>query len=308
MKSGYVAILGIPNAGKSTLLNTLLGDKIAAVSNKPQTTRKRLTGIHSTEGSQVIFLDTPGIHRSEKLLNRFLLAEISEAVTDADVLCYLVASDQSTPETLLTFFREHRQSHPDKKCLAVLTKVDKVTSWQEKGEEVAKDLDGIRPMPVSAVTGFGLKEFLSEIVKLLPEGPTYYPTDQLTDVHLRDIAAEIIREKATTLTFEEIPYSLTVEIGAFKESPELTRIEALIFVEQDSQKGIVIGKGGEQIKKIGTEARRDLEKLLSTKVFLDLRVKVDKNWTKDPVKLARHGYVIGRLKSVKLKVQSAKQQ
>lgn len=292
MKSGTVAILGIPNAGKSTLLNAVLGEKIAAVSDKPQTTRKKLIGIHSTEEAQIIFLDTPGIHRSEKLLNQFLLSEILQAASDADLLCYLVAVDQSIPEALITFFREHQERYPSLKTIICLTKIDKLATVASRADEVSKAFGGLTPILVSAVTGQGLPELLREIVGLLPEGPAHYPNDELTDAPLRDIAAEIIREKATAATFEEIPYSLAVGIEAFKESPELTRIEAKIFVEQESQKGILIGKGGSQIKKVGTEARRELEKLVGTKVFLDLRVKVDKNWTKDPQKLARHGYVI----------------
>ena len=169
MKSGYVAILGVPNAGKSTLLNAILGDKIAAVSDKPQTTRKRLIGIHSTEEAQIIFLDTPGIHRSEKLLNRFLLSEISEAVSDADLLCYLVAVDQLIPEPLITFFEEHQKTHPDKKTLVILTKIDKSASWEAVGKEVARVFGGLKPIGVSAVTGAGLPEFLSAIATLLPE-------------------------------------------------------------------------------------------------------------------------------------------
>lgn len=305
-RAGYIAILGSPNAGKSTLLNALLKEKIAAVTDKPQTTRKRLKGIFSTKNCQMIFLDTPGIHYSDKKLNQFMAKEVEEAIYDADVLCYLVAMDQGVSPLLLNIFENTQKKYPKKPFIWVLNKTDLKTSLRAKRGNpwiVPKgDPFEASPAPgglamteevirVSALKKQGLEELLQKIESLLSEGPSFYPEDDLTDSHVRDLSAEIIREKLMNLMYDEIPYSAAVEIVSFKEAPEKTHITANILVEHDSQKGMVIGIGGRMIKEIGVQARREIEPLVGTKVFLELKVKVDKNWTKNSAKLARYGYI-----------------
>ncbi len=288
-RAGYIAILGSPNAGKSTLLNAILKEKIAAVTDKPQTTRKRLKGIFSTQDCQMIFLDTPGIHTSDKQLNKFMMKEVEEAISDADVLCYLVAMDQGVSPTLLNIFENGQKKYPRKPFIWVLNKTDLKNShissppplFKEKNFEILK---------ISALTQQGLKELIQKIESLLPDGPSFYPEDDLTDSHVRDLSAEIIREKVMNLMYDEIPYSAAVEIVSFKEEAKKAHITANILVEHDSQKGMVIGVGGRMIKEIGVQARREIEPLVGTKVFLELKVKVDKNWTKNAAKLARYGY------------------
>lgn len=303
-KSGYVALLGVPNAGKSTLLNALLTEKLAAVCDKPQTTRKRFKGILNSKSSQIIFLDTPGIHTSEKKLNQFMHSEINEAINDADVLCFLIPVDQKLSAQVEQLVKKHSAKQP----LIFLTKCDLDKKMWRLDINKALLLSHGKVLPVSAVTGSELKKLVQSIEKKLPEGQPYYPIDELTDVNMRDIAAEIIREKIMELTHQEIPYSTAVVIESYKDpelsDPELleddeptlksdkplTRIEATIIVEQDSQKGIVIGKSGALIKQIGSMARSDLEQIVGNQVFLGLNVKVDKNWTKNPSKLKQYGY------------------
>ncbi|MDO8519778.1 MAG: GTPase Era [Deltaproteobacteria bacterium] len=304
MKSGYVAIIGRPNAGKSTLINKILGEKLAAVTDKPQTTRSRFLGIYSTDDCQIIFLDTPGVHESEKKLNQYMMEEVGAAVQDADVVLLLFDGTRKD-EFFEKFVNELIAKNPAKKVLSVVNKMD-LPPFEKGGP------GGI--FPISALRGTGVPELLTQIYELLSEGPAYYPTDELTDKPLRDIAAEIIREKAMELTFQEIPYSLAVEILSFKEEPKITRIEASLIVESESQKGMVIGKGGKLIKQIGSESIKDIKRLLGglasppplakpmepppqrpfgpcyVKVLLKLKVKVDKNWTKNPARLAAYGY------------------
>lgn len=291
-KSGYIAILGAPNAGKSTLLNAILKEKIAPVTDKPQTTRKLLKGIYSTDDCQMIFLDTPGVHRSEKQLNRFMLKEIDQAITDADVLVYLFSVDDPETGVMLDLIRGVK-SRCSKKAIILINKIDlPVEMHRLDVEALRREFSDMNGYPVSAKNGAGLDDLMAVLTGLLPSGPAFYPEDDLTDENIRDISAEIIREKAMDLTYQEIPYSLTVDVRSFKESPTLTRIEANLIVEHDSQKGMVVGEGGRMIKQIGMRARKDIETLLGTKVFLDLKVKVDKNWTKNSAKLARYGYSI----------------
>ncbi len=281
-KSGYIAILGAPNSGKSTLLNAILKDKIAAVTDKPQTTRKRLKGIYTTDSCQMIFLDTPGIHYSEKKLNRFMMDEINQAIADADILCYLVSLDQPSFPKIKTL---------SKPSLLVINKSDLPEQARKTSrEKLCRLFPDLPCVLISALQKTGIDNFLRMVEGLMNEGPRFYPEDELTDASLREISAEIIREKVFESMHQEIPYATAVEIIHFKESADRHRIEALIIVEQESQKGMVIGKGGAMIKKIGSSARVDLEKLVGTKVFLDLKVKVDKNWTKNQGKLDHYGY------------------
>ncbi len=302
-KSGFVALLGVPNAGKSTLLNSLLGEKLTAVCDKPQTTRKRFKGILNSKSSQIIFLDTPGIHTSDKKLNQFMHAEVDEAIRDADVLCFLLPVDQKLPQSLAQLIKKLESKKP----LIFLTKCDLEKKLWKLDITEALSLSNAKIVPISAVSGESLKILLQALERRLPEAPALYPVDELTDVSMREIAAEIIREKIVELTHQEIPYSTAVVIDTYKDpinfpSPlegegaqrggekVMTHIEASIIVDQDSQKGIVIGKGGELIKQIGSLARADLQKIIGTQVFLGLNVKVDKNWTKNPARLMQYGY------------------
>ena len=281
MKSGFVAIIGPPNVGKSTLLNKILGEKLTAVTDKPQTTRSRFLGIYSTGDCQIIFLDTPGAHESAKQLNQYMMQEVAGAINDADVVLFLF--DGTKEDTFFDqFVNELIVKHPSKNFLTVVNKLD-----LRRG-----DIHGAHS--ISALTGEGVQNLLTTIQNLLPEGPAYYPTDELTDKNLRYLASEIIREKAMELTFQEIPYSLAVEIISYKEEPEIVRIEANLIVEQESQKGMVIGQGAKLIKEIGIKSRKDIEKLIDNNVYLKLNVKVDKSWTKNPARLDHYGY--GKMK------------
>ena len=289
-RSGFIAIIGRPNTGKSTLLNAILGEKVAIVSARPQTTRNAIRGVHNTDDAQMVFIDTPGIHRLTGLLNEFMVREALNAVPDVD--CVLLVVDSSRrpcgDERLII---ENLKSVKAPVVLA-LNKVDVV----EKGallpliKEYSRLFDFAETMPISALTGEGLPELTGVLKGFLPEGPRYFPDDILTDELERTIAGEIVREKVFRLTKQEIPYSVAVEIEEFREKKGLISIKAAINVERDSQKGIVIGKRGAMLKKIGISAREDIEKLLNTKVYLELFVKVTKDWTKNKKALKEFGY------------------
>lgn len=290
-KSGYIALIGTPNAGKSTLLNTILGEKLAAVSPKAQTTRKNFLGILTTEKYQMIFLDTPGLHQSPKLINQYMIEELDEAVKEADLCVYLVPVDELFHEEVKLFHEKISKKYPQKKFLLVLNKCD--LDFKEHLidiHQLKSDFPDLHCAPLSALKAEGIQEFLTTVEAMLPEGPAYYPDDQISSSNMRDIVSELIREQAMSLLHQEIPYALAVQITAYKEKESLTKIEADLIVERDSQKGMVVGKGGEMIKKIGSCAREVIEAQIDDKVLLKLRVRLDKNWTKDPKKMARYGY------------------
>ncbi len=290
--SGYVAILGLPNVGKSTMLNSFLGQKMAITCDKPQTTRHKILGIKNTPEAQILFLDTPGVHQSHKSLNDWMMDRTWEALSDADLTVLVLTvphsgAEREAQEKLWEKLRDSGKPY----CLA-FNKIDffemeKLALEQKKWA----DRDPEHPViAVSALNKFGFDLLENEIVKRLPLGPPFYPLDQTTDHSQRFAAAEMVREKILQLTHQEIPYSVAVVIEDFKEpKPEdkkkVVRIRAAIIVERDSQKIIVIGKGGEMIKKIGMLARLDLEKELEEKVFLELFVRVEKDWTKDKQKV-----------------------
>lgn len=293
-KSGFVALLGRPNVGKSTLMNRILGVKIAIVTNKPQTTRDRIAGIHTGEKGQIVFLDSPGIHRPGKALNVHMVKTAERIASESDIAVHLVDNrpgDSGEEETLV---RGVLANLSVPRLLAV-NKVDLL------GESAAVELrdrlmgTGLyrEGYLLSAKTGRGVEGFLSGIFAILPEGPAYYPEEDLTDLPMRFIAQEIIREKLFEALSEELPYSIAVSIEEYKEEPEkrLIRIRAEICVERDSQKGILIGKGGRMLKRIGTEARQDLEKETGERVYLELFVKVEKDWSRNETMLRRLGYV-----------------
>ena len=295
-KSGFVAIIGRPNVGKSTLLNAILGEKIAIVSKKPQTTRNKIRGIKNIENAQIIFLDTPGIHTAKGYLNKFMVKEALSALEDVDCIIYMVEAAREVIEEELFIIENFKKVAPDGQPPVILC-INK-TDMAEKNkllpliDQYSKLYAFKEIIPLSAAKGEGVDELLKLIIQLLPEGPKYFPEDILTDLPERFVAAEIVREKVFEFTKQEIPYSTAVVVDRFKENPQkkLVSISATINVERDSQKGIIIGKKGSMLKQIGTSARIDIERLLGTKVFLELFVKVQKDWTKDKKMLKEFGY------------------
>ncbi len=281
-RAGVVALLGRPNAGKSTLLNHILGEKLAIVTRKPQTTRSRILGIHTREDAQILFVDTPGLHPGEKALNIALNAQVHEAADDCDVALLLVDGEWGDEHRQLAARMQKRGAT----VLAVGTKADLRAAphgWPPEGVDQA--------LRVSARNGEGVSALLDAIVAGLPVSPAFYPEDELSDRSLRWLAAEEVREAAFEALDQEIPYSLAVEVIEFDESrPDLVRIRANLLVERESQKGIVIGRGGEMIKRIGMRARPPIQKLTGTKVHLELRVKVEPKWAKRPNRLRELGY------------------
>lgn len=291
-KSGFVALLGAPNAGKSTLLNRMLGEKLSITSPKPQTTRNRIMGVVHREASQMVILDLPGIHKASGPLNRHMVQTAMDAAADVDLILFLIDAARPEPEgeeMVLAKLAERKGP-----VILVLNKVDLVdkpdllpllTRWSE-----AYDFKAL--VPVSARTGEQVEELLALMEESLPEGQALFPEDTLTDLPERFLAAEVVREKIFRLTGQELPYAtaVTVEEFAEQESPPLVRISALIHVEKDSQKGIVVGSQGSMIKKIGTQARRDLEGMLGVKVFLSLLVRVERNWSRSVQAMKKMGY------------------
>ena len=289
-RSGFVAIIGRPNAGKSTILNAFLGEKISIVSEKPQTTRNIIRGVKNTSECQIVFVDTPGIHKGKGLLNEFMLKEALSSLRGVDAVLYLVeAQSPLTGDDQLIIEGLKHASSP---VVLAVNKIDMVE--KRRLLPLIKEYSALFPfsdiVPVSALKGDGVEELLKIIAKMLPEGPKYFPEDILTDQPVRFIAAEIIREKVFIFTRQEVPYSVAVVIEGFKETEGLVSISAVINVEKDSQKGIIIGRGGQMLKKIGSAARVDIEDLLGTKVFLELFVRVSKDWTKKPSYLKEFGY------------------
>lgn len=295
--SGYIAVIGRPNVGKSTLMNRILGEKIAIVSPKPQTTRLRQLGIYTQEKVQIVFIDTPGIHQPRHKLGEFMVSVALEALRDADVILFVV--DVSVPpdtedRRVAALLQESRTGSP---IVLACNKIDRA-----KPDQLVANTDAYRALvpeadwtTLTATKGDGVDDLLTRLIAKLPAGPQFFPDDQLSETSLRDIAAEIVREKALLNTDQEVPHAVAVEVEEFKErSATLTYIGANLYVERDSQKGILIGKGGAMLKKISSEARADLEKLLDTQVYLDLRVKVLKNWRRDEAMLRRLGYKINK--------------
>jgi GTP-binding protein Era len=291
-KSGFISILGRPNVGKSTLLNRVLGEKIAIVTEKPQTTRNRILGIKNVEGGQFIFIDTPGIHRGRTELSKRMVRTAVASGRDVDLLLFLI--EASSP--LVEEDREMIKSLKGSKGVPflVINKIDLVK--KENLLPIMDQYQRLHPfqkiIPISAANGEGVDILLDEIMKSLPESPPYYPEDMITDQTERFLASEIIREKVIHQSYQEIPYSTAVTIEEFKEHPEknLVVIKGTVYVESDSQKKILIGKGGQKLKNIGEMARKELEAFLGRRVFLELWVNVEKNWTRDPHALNRLGY------------------
>lgn len=292
MKAGYVAIIGQPNVGKSTLLNRLIGEELAIVTPKPQTTRENILGILNKENAQVVFLDTPGFHKSNKPLNVSMLENIEEALKDADIVVLVVEPKKIPDRIEMELFNRIAPSPSPlpqgERVIIVINKIDGVMTepWGHVVERYYSEFKNSPTIALSAKTGQGCEILVNKIIDQLPEGEPFYPQDEFTTHNMRFLAAEIIREQAMINLKQELPYALKVDISSFKEEPGkigLARIQATIIVEKDSQKGIVIGAGGSMIKKIGTIAREKIEKLTGTKVFLELFVKVEKDWTKNVI-------------------------
>lgn len=296
-RSGFVCVAGLPNAGKSTLINRILDSKLLAVSEKPQTTRNNILGIFTSKDSQVIFIDTPGYHNMEKAINKYYVKEAVSASKKADIVVYLFDVKESLTKKLSfndEFISEILKSKHKDRIIPVLSKAD--TAKQAdilKAEKTLAERYGYKTseiIKVSSTLSLGVAQLMQLISKKLPEGPKYYPEDELTDRDLRFLCAELIREKIFILTKEEIPYSTAVQITKYEEKPDIHRIYADIYVEKESQKGIIVGEGARMIKSIGSEARKDIEKLTGTKVYLELFVRVRKDWTKDELFLKELGY------------------
>lgn len=293
-KSGFVTLIGRPNVGKSTLMNRMIGQKIAITSNKPQTTRNRIQTVHTDERGQIVFVDTPGIHRAKNKLGEYMVGAAEKTIGEVDVVCWLVE-----PTTYIGAGERHIIERLKKvKCpvILVINKVDTI-----KKEEILpvidcyrRELDFDEIVPVSARSGANVNELIDTIYRYLPYGPMFYDEDTVTDQPMRQIVAELIREKALHALNEEIPHGIAVVIDSMKErrSPKgvITDIQATIICERDSHKGIIIGKGGEMLKKIGANARYEIERQLETKVNLQLWVKVKKEWRDSDVLIKNFGY------------------
>jgi GTP-binding protein Era len=291
-RAGFISILGRPNVGKSTLFNRILGEKIAIITEKPQTTRNRILGIKNVEGGQLIFLDTPGLHEGRSELNQRMVRTAMASGQDAEILLFII--EASLP--LVEKDRQMIESFKGSKGIPylVINKIDLVK--RETLLPIIDQYQRLHPfykiIPISAITGEGVDILLDEILKVLPESPPYFPEEMVTDQAERFLVSEIIREKVIQQCYQEIPYSTAVTIEEFKERPErnLVFIRGTIHVERNSQKRILIGKGGQKLRRIGEMARKEAEAFLERRVFLELWVNVEKDWTRDPRALNRLGY------------------
>jgi len=300
-RAGFAAIVGRPNVGKSTLLNRLLGQKLAIVSPKPQTTRSRILGVVTRPGAQVALLDTPGLHSARGGLNARMVQQALQTLNEADVAMFLI--EAGSPAIDAATRRALDQVKAAKKpTLLVINKIDALSRAQLLPliDRWRREHDWTEVYPLSALTGENVEGLLEAVARHLPEGPPLFPEDQWTDVPEREMVAELVREQILHQTEQEVPYSAAVVVEEFDESERamgprgLTRISATVLVERDSQKAILIGRGGARLKEIGTKARKQIEKLLGCKVFLQLHVKVEKDWTQTSRGLRRAGYPEGR--------------
>ena len=293
MKSGFVALIGRPNVGKSTLMNTLIGQKIAITSNKPQTTRNRIQTVFTDERGQIVFLDTPGIHKAKNKLGEYMVKVSTRTLRDVDVVLWLIE-----PSTFIGEGDEHIfeiLSNVEVPVILAVNKMDSLKRKEDMLEVIAKYSSKMKfadIVPVSALKGTNTDELLKVIFKYLDEGPMYYDEDTVTDQPIKQIAAELIREKALRFLQDEIPHGIAVEIDTFnyRDSGDIVDIEAAIVCEKDSHKGIIIGKGGSMLKRIGSAARKDIENLLDCKVNLKVWVKVRPKWRDSDVQMKNFGY------------------
>lgn len=290
-RCGFCAIVGRPNVGKSTLLNRLIGQKLAITSHKPQTTRHSILGVKTMASAQIIYVDTPGIHkRGDHAMNRYLNRTARSALTDVDLILFVVEALRWTDEDQAVLDALSRLNMP---VLLAVNKIDTLKNKEELLpylENISGKYDFTAVVPLSARKGDNLEPLEKQVIACLPEGEHIFPDDQLTDRSERFFAAELIREQLTRRYAKEIPYALTVEIEKFEEEGNLYRIDALIWVERQGQKNIIIGAKGEALKEVGTQARKEMEKFFDKKVFLQLWVKVKKSWSSDEGALSRLGY------------------
>jgi len=289
-RSGLVAVVGRPNVGKSTLINRILNQKIAIVTNKPQTTRKQQLGIFTRQDAQILFVDTPGIHKPHNRLGEYMMVNADDAIRDADVILWVLDATtppQSGEQIIAEKLAGRRGSTP---VILALNKADLLPEHPDLTAHLEL-VEHVQALTISALNGDGVSAMLDAIVELVPQGPRYYPADQVSEVNMRFIASEIIREAVIENTEQEIPYSVAVEIQEYKErSEDMTYISATIYVERDSQKGIIVGKRGSMIKRIGVYAREELAKAVGTKVYLELHAKVLKDWRSNEGFMRRVGY------------------
>ncbi|MEB5792242.1 GTPase Era [Staphylococcus hominis] len=291
-KSGFVSIIGRPNVGKSTFMNRVIGHKIAIMSDKAQTTRNKIQGVMTREDAQIIFLDTPGIHKPKHKLGDYMMRVAKNTLSEIDAIMFMVNVNEDIgrgDEYIMEMLKNVKTP-----VFLVLNKIDLVhpDALMPKIEKYKTYMDFTEIVPISALEGLNVDHFIDVLKYYLPEGPKYYPDDQISDHPEQFVVGEIIREKILHLTSEEIPHAIGVNVDRMiKESEERVRIEATIFVERDSQKGIVIGKGGKKLKEVGKRARRDIEMLLGSKVYLELWVKVQKDWRNKVNFIRQMGYV-----------------
>lgn len=290
-KSGFVAIVGRPNVGKSTLLNRIVGQKIAIMSDKAQTTRNKIQGVYTTPDAQLIFIDTPGIHKPRHRLGDFMVETAYSAIREVDAVLFMIAADQKRGKGDDFIIERLKDSHSP--VYLVINKIDKVHPDDLLGiiEDYRQQMDFKEIIPISATEGNNFDTLMTTLVEQMPEGPQYFPDDQITDHPEYFIVSELIREKVLLLTRDEVPHSVAVVVDSMKRNEnDKVHIQATIIVERDSQKGIIIGKGGKMLKDIGTKARRDIETLLGDKVYLELWVKVQKDWRDKQTYLTDYGY------------------
>ncbi len=288
-KAGFVSIVGSPNVGKSTLMNQLVGEKLSIVTSKAQTTRHRIHGIVNGEDYQMVFSDTPGVVNAAYKLHNAMMSYVESTFKDADVMLFITDIYESEMNHVETLSRIQKLTIP---VLVIINKVDlaeqsqvetRMKFWKEK-------LPNAEIIPVSALHGFNREWVWDRLMELLPESPPYFDKEELSDRPMRFFVSEMIREKIFLFTDKEVPYSCQVEVDTYEEADDIIRIRAVIIVERDSQKGIIIGKGGAMLKKIGREARKDIEKFVQKHIFLETFVKVDKDWRQSDIKLKKYGY------------------
>lgn len=290
-RSGFVSIIGRPNVGKSTLLNSMLGEKISITTSKPQTTRNRITGIKNLPDAQIVFWDTPGIHKAKDLINRVMVKSAVSTISEVDVVLFMMEADSPSgagDDFIINLLKEAK-----KPVILLINKIDRVKKQQLLPimEKISAKYDFKEIIPLSAKTGEGVERLEEVIVKLLDEGPRFFPDDQVTDLPERFLVSEMVREKIYSMLKDEVPYSTAVEIEEFVDKPSknLVILKALIYVERDSQKRIIIGKNGSMLKEIGVQARKEIERLLGARVYIDIFVKVKTGWSSNVATLKNMG-------------------
>jgi GTP-binding protein Era len=288
-KSGFVNIVGSPNVGKSTLMNRLVGEKLSIVTSKAQTTRHRILGIVNDENYQIVFSDTPGVVNAAYKLHEAMMEYVNSSLQDADVLLFITDTKENSMNHEETLEKIKKIKVP---VICLINKIDlsDQNTMEERVQYWHNELPNAMILPVSALHGFNLEPLWAKILELVPESPAYYDKESLSDRPMRFFISEIIREKIFIHCDKEVPYSCQVEIEEYKEEADITRIRAVVIVERDSQKGILIGKGGDMLKRVGRDARKEIEKFIDQKVFLETFIKVDKDWRSTANKLKKYGY------------------